>query len=183
MISINKASRPLAMFDYSDDGKNVVVRLMQHGDKFSVTEKIADEWLANISMQALSGQYDPQWVAQFKLEYEAFKSGNELPREGMPIRTWAAIRREQQTRLIALNITTVEDLAGVPDSNLGVLGLDGRVLRDLAKNTLDKGGDLAKRLSDAEQSGREKDEIIKRMEDRLAALEKDKTLTLPKKAA
>lgn len=183
MISLAQSRRPLAMFDYSDDGKNVIVKLMQHGDKFSVTEKIADEWLAHISNQALQGLYDSQWVAQFKLEYEAFKTGNELPRQGMPIRTWAAITREQQTRLITLNITTVEDLAAVPDSGLGTLGLDGRVLRDLAKNTLDKGGDLAKRLSDAEQSMREKDDIIKRMEERLAVLEKDKTLHVPKKAA
>lgn len=173
-VSIQAARRPMAMFDYSDDGKNVIAKIMQHGDKFTVTEKIADEWLAHIKMQALQGQYDPTWAAQFDLEYQAFLKGNELPREGTPIRTWAAISREQGTRLIALNLPTVEDLAAMPDSSLGTIGLDGRYLRDLAKNFVDAGkgvGALEKRLADAEHSGREKDEQIGRLEQRLAALE------------
>ena len=186
-VSINAARRPMAMFDYSDNGQQVIVRIMQHGDKFSVTEKIAEEWLDHINREALSGRYDPAWVAQFKLEYEAFLKGNELPREGTPIRTWGSISREQGTRLISLNITTVEDLAAYPDSGLGTIGLDGRYLRDLAKNSLASESGMAataKRLADAEQSIREKDDIIKRMEERLAALEakepKRETLSLKK---
>ena len=183
-VSMAQARRPMAMFDYSDDGQKVIVKIMQHGDKFSVTERIADEWLDHINREAMGGRYDPSWVGQFKLEYEAFLKGNELPREGTPIRTWGSITREQGTRLIALNITTVEDLAAYPDNGLGVIGLDGRYLRDLAKNSLSAEGSTAKRLAEAEQSIREKDDIIKRMEERLAALEakepKRETLSLKK---
>lgn len=186
-VSIAQSRRPLAIFEYSDNGQFIIAKIMQHGDKFSVTEKNAEEWLAHISQEALQGRYDPAWVTQFKLEYEAFQKGNELPREGTPIRTWGAITREQQTRLISMNITTVEDLAAFPDAGLGNLGLDGRVLRDLAKNTLEKGDDLAKRLADAEQANREKDAQLKRLEDRLAAIEagqtKRETISVNKKAA
>lgn len=190
-VSINAARRPLAMFEYSDTGAYVIAKIMQHGDKFAVTEKPAEEWLAHIHGEALGGRYDPTWVAQFKLEYEAFLKGNELPREGTPIRTWSAISREQGTRLIYLQITTIEDLAAIPDSGLGSIGLDGRYLRDLAKNVLssrDDGSALAKRLADAEQKTREQDAQITRMAtqlDELKALmpEKRETLHAKGKAA
>lgn len=187
-VSLAQARRPLAMFDYSDNGKRTIVKIMQHGDKFSVTEKDAEDWLADISQKALQGQYDATWVAQFKLEYEAFLKGNELPRDGTPIRTWGSISREQGTRLVTLNIVTVEDLAAYPDSGLGTIGLDGRYLRDLARNFLDSNKGVAataKQLADLEQSNRDKDETIRRMEERLAALEQPKPekLGLPKKAA
>lgn len=161
------------MFEYADNGQHVIVKLMQHGDKFSVTEKIADEWLAHIHTEALQGRYDATWVAQFKMEYEAFLKGNELPREGTPVRTWGAITREQGTRLIGMNITTVEDLAAMPDSGLGNLGLDGRYLRDLAKSTLEQAGGgavQAKKIADLEQRDRENTATIQRMEQMLAEL-------------
>lgn len=187
MVSIAQARRPMAIFDWADNGQHIKVTIMQHGDKFSQTEKVADEWIKHIEQEALAGRYDPSWVAQFKLEYEAFQKGNELPREGTPIRTWGAITREQGTRLISLGITTIQDLAAWPDSGLGTIGLDGRYLRDLAASTMEaqRGeGALAKKLADAEQLTREQAEQIKRMEARLEALEGDKkTLHVPKKAA
>lgn len=187
-VSIAKERRPLAIFEYSDNGQHVIAKLMQHGDKFSVTEKIADEWLAQIHQRALQGMYDPTWVAQFKLEYEAFLKGNELPREGTPIRTWASITREQATRLIGMQITTVEDLASMPDASLGNIGLDGRNLRDLAKNFIEAGqgaGGMAKKLADLEQSDRDKTATIERMAAQLAELkaqQPDRTLHAKKAA-
>lgn len=189
-LSINKERRPMAMFDYAENGKFVIARIMQHGDKFSITEKNAEEWLAHISQQALEGRYDPTWVAQFKLEYEAFLKGNELPREGTPVRTWGAISREQSLRLISLNITTVEDLAAYPDSGLGIIGLDGRFLRDLAKSTLQAGTGgpaMAKKIAELEQADRENKDTIKRMDAQLqemkALLPKERETLHAKKAA
>lgn len=186
MVTIAAAHRPMAVYDYADDGKYIKVTIRQHGDKFSATEKNADEWLSHISREALEGRYDASWVAQFKLEYDAFLKGNELPRDGTPIRTWGAISREQGTRLIGMSITTIEDLAACPDSGLGDLGLDGRYLRDLAKNFLDSGkgtNAMAKKLADFEQLNRDQADTIKALSDRLTALEKDKPMGLPKKAA
>jgi hypothetical protein len=182
-VSINQARRPMAMFDYSEDGKHVIAKIMQHGDKFGVTEKIADEWLAHIEKEAAMGRYDASWVAQFKAEHAAFLKGNDLPREGTPILTWAAITREQIKRLISLNITTVEDLAAFPDSGLGTIGLDGRTLRDLARNVVDAKthgvGEIEKKLADAEQRERDLKATVERMDARMKELE----AALPKKKA
>lgn len=183
-ITLAQVRRPLAMFDWSDDGKYIKVTIRQ--DKYGAHEANADEWLAKITQQAADGQYDHNWVAQFKAQYDAFINGNELPDDGTPIRTWALISREQGTRLITIGIRTIEDLASTPDGELGTIGLDGRNLRDLARSFLesDKGSAaLAKKMADLEQSNRDKDDQIARMSERLTALEKDKPMGLPKKAA
>ena len=91
--------------------------------------------------------------------------------------------------MIALNLTTIEDLAATPDSGLGGIGLDGRYLRDLARSTLESrsgGAELAKKLAAAEQTARDQGEQIKRMEAQLAelkALLPDRTLHVPEKSA
>ena len=97
-------------------------------------EKPAEEWLEQIRGKASKGEYPPEWAVQFRLQYEEYLKGNELPREGTPTITWQMATREQQLRLKALGITTVEDLALTPDSGLNQIGLDGRVLRDTAKS-------------------------------------------------
>lgn len=116
-------------------------------------EKVAEEWIAQIKRQAMQGMYPLEWANHFELQYKAWQEGHELPREGTPIRTWAMIaKQEPRRRLQALNVHTVEDLAAVPDSGLGMLGLDGRYLRDMARAWLaeakEKGAN-AKDLADA----------------------------------
>ena len=106
--------------------------IMQHGSKDCV-EKPAEEWLAQIRQRAIDGTYNPQWAERYRLQYEEWKKGNELPREGTPVKTCALFNGEQAKRLVALGITTVEDLAQIPDQALGGIGLDGRVLRDMAR--------------------------------------------------
>jgi hypothetical protein len=115
-------------------------------------EKIADEWLADKHKQSLNNLFPVEWVQLFRAQFEAFKQGHELPRDGTPIKTWAMCTREAGTRLLACGITTVEDLAEFPDSNLSVIGMDGRYLRDMARGWIneakDKGAN-AKALADA----------------------------------
>lgn len=149
--------------------------IMQHGSK-DVTEKNADEWLAHLNMQVREGRYNSEWYTRFKLQYEEWQKGNELPREGTPIKTWHAVNREQAIRLVAMGIETVEDLAAMPDSSLGNIGLDGRYLRDLAKNHITAGvkGIDVKRLTDLEQQNRELAETVKQLSDRLAAMDSPK---------
>jgi hypothetical protein len=122
-----------------------------HGSK-DVVEKVAEEWLAQIKQKALAGDYPSEWLSHFELQYKEWRKGNDVPREGTPIRTWQMCTGEQRTRLIGNGITTVEDLAQFPDSGLGAIGMDGRYLRDLARNWIteakDKGAN-AKALADA----------------------------------
>lgn len=159
--------------------------IMQHGSK-DVVEKDAEEWLKQIEQKAIDGTYSPDWAQRFKMQYEQFCKGNELPRHGTPIRTWPAPNREQVIRLQAIGITTVEDLAAIPDSGLQNIGLDGRYLRDLAKNYLEdsKGaGLMAKQLADLQQTNRDQKETIERMQASIAALEAALPKTLHAKKA
>lgn len=108
------------------------------------------------------------------MQYEAWKKGEELPLDGQPIKTWAALNKEQIARLIALGYYTIENLAACPDTTLAMIGLDGRYLRDLARKTLEPTGIHAKQIADLEQSNRDKDETIAALMGRVAALEKVK---------
>jgi hypothetical protein len=129
----------------------VMACITPHASKDCV-EKPAEEWLAQIKSKAAKGEYNPEWVRFFRASYDEWKLGNELPREGTPVKTWQLTTREQTSRLIALGLRIVEDLAAVPDSGLGEIGLDGRYLRDLARNWIQEGKDkgvTARALADA----------------------------------
>jgi len=115
-------------------------------------EKVAEEWLAQIREKAIRGQFNPEWVSRFKMMYDEYLKGNELPREGTPVQTWSQLTKEQARRLKSIGLTTVEDLALQPDSALGQIGLDGRYIRDLAKAWIGEAKDkgiIARELADA----------------------------------
>jgi hypothetical protein len=137
-------------------------------------EKEAEDWLKDKHAQALNGAFPLEWVTLFRAQFEAFKQGHELPREGTPIKTWAMCTREAGVRLIAAGITTVEDLAEFPDSNLNVIGMDGRYLRDLGRGWIneakDKGAN-AKAVADANVKIGTLEETISRQAERLQRLE------------
>ena len=186
---MTKETPPFVRFEYQEHGRDVekskeagrpipfikpMVIVMQRGSKDEWVG-IADEWLAEKHKAASEGTYPPQWVDQFKRQYEAFLKGDELPLEGTPIKTWSAVTREQVIRLIAANIRTVEELAETPDAALMTqIGLDGRVLRDTARAFIAEGkaaGGAAVKIAALEEANRGKDDIIKRLEARLAAVE------------
>ena len=136
-------------------------------------EKPAKEWLDQIRQKAINNLFRMDWVQMFTAQYEEWLKGNEVPREGEPIRSWSMISREQRERLHFQGITTVEDLAAVPDGGLHYIGMDGRTLRDTAKAWLAEGKDKgvnARRIADLETTVREQHEIIQRQETQLREL-------------
>lgn len=151
----------------------ILALITPHGSKDCV-EKIAQEWIDSIHQKSLSGDYDPQWVDHFKRQFAEWQKGHELPRDGTPVKTWAMATREQITRLIGNGITTVEDLAAFPDSNLAVVGMDGRYLRDLARGWIteakDKGAN-AKEIADANVKIDGLEQTVKRQADQLNRLQ------------
>src|SRR5271170_7688117 len=56
------------------------------GSRDSV-EKFAETWLSEINDKAARGEYNPEWASRFRLQFEEWKKGHELPREGTPIMT------------------------------------------------------------------------------------------------
>lgn len=192
--SVGKDTPPFVRYEYMEYGIDLEASktssapiprvipfafVMQKGGK-DCHEAVAEEWLATKKQQAMAGQYPSEWYNHHKLAFDEFLKGEELPRHGIPIKTWPAPTREQVLRLQALGVTTVEDLADIPDSGLQNIGLDGRNLRDLAKNYLaeSKGaGALAKQMADLQETVRQQNETIQRMLANQAALEAQ----LPKK--
>jgi ubiquinone biosynthesis protein UbiJ len=66
-------------------------------------------------------------------------------------------------------------LAAVPDSAIGEIGMDGRVLRDMAVAELQAKRDLSplvKEVADLREDKRRLEEVVERLETRLEALEK-----------
>jgi len=71
---------------------------------------------------------------EFREQVEKFKAGtgvNDLG--GTPLKQWPRIDRGLAASLAALNVHTVEQLAGISDGNLQNIGHGGRELREQAK--------------------------------------------------
>lgn len=119
-------------------------------------------------------------------EYRRYTSGNSTPISGTPLEAWAQIARAQVYEFKALNIFTVEQLAGVPDSfGHNIMGFQG--LRQKANAFLQaaKGQSEFDRMQ-TELKTRDDEiarmkanegataELMKSMSERLAALEGDR---------
>ena len=136
-------------------------------------EFIALEFIERKGKEARDGRYDHSWVSAFKAGYDAFVAGKELPREGTPIMTWERILKSRR-EVLAQRFPTVEDLAATPDSMLGDIGMDGRVLRDMAAADIQSKKDLSpvvKALADANETVRRQQDQIDKLSARLDALD------------
>ena len=58
-------------------------------------------------------------IDRFPRHYEAFKKRVEMPIEGTPLVEWPVISRSLAEELSFMNVKTVEQMAAIPDSNLG----------------------------------------------------------------
>ena len=78
---------------------------------------------------------DPE---RFPRQWQQFKNKQEQVQDGTRIEEWPPLKKSQVLELKAQGVHTVEHIAGLSDNNLGVLGLEARRLRDLARAFLDK---------------------------------------------
>lgn len=152
------------------------IQILPHGHKGEPLEFFADEFLERKGREAREGRYEHSWVSEFKAGLTAYRAGKEIPRSGTPLITWERILKSRREQLVH-RYPTLEDLAAVPDSNLGEIGMDGRVLRDMARDELQAKRDLSplvKQLADAREENRMLKEVVERLETRLSALEDDR---------
>lgn len=144
-----------------------------HGHKGDPTEFFADEFIERKGKEAQRGIYNHAWVSEFKAGLAAFREGNEIPRHGTPMITWERILKSRRMQLVN-RYPTIEDLAAVPDSSLGEIGMDGRVLRDMAKADIQAKKDLSpvvKELADTKEENRRLQEQINTLTARLDKLD------------
>lgn len=153
------------------------IMITPHGHKGDPMEFVADEFIERKGTEARAGRYDHSWVAEFKAGLSAHREGKEIPRHGTPIVTWERILKSRRDQ-IAQRFPTLEDLASVPDSSLGDIGMDGRVLRDMARGDVQAKKDLSpvvKELADANELIRRQQEQLDKLNARLDAMESEDT--------
>ena len=149
------------------------ILITPHGHKGDPIEFFADEFIERKGKEAREGRYDPSWVTEFKAGLAAFRDGKEIPRHGTALITWERILKTRRVQL-AQRFPTVEDLAAVPDSSLGDIGMDGRVLRDMARGDVQAKKDLSpvvKELADANETIRRQQEQLDKLTRRLDAMD------------
>ena len=152
------------------------ILITPHGHRGDPMEFFADEFLERKAKEAREGRYDHQWVQEFKQGLANHREGKEIPRHGTPLITWERILKSRREQLVK-TFPTIEDLAATPDSNLGTIGLDGRVLRDMAKADIQAKKDLSpvvKELAETKEENRRLQEQIEKLIRRMDALDEDK---------
>jgi hypothetical protein len=138
-----------------------------HGHKGDPFEFLADEFIERKEREAREGRYDRSWVKEFK-------EGREIPRHGTALITWERLTKSRREQLVA-RFPTVEDLAAVPDSSLSEIGMDGRVLRDMARGDIQAKASLSpvvKELALANETIRQMQSQMETMQQTITALQK-----------
>jgi hypothetical protein len=103
-------------------------------------------WLNQLGIDAVNGRIPADWVESYKKAYEAWKQGQELPLDGIPIKGWGVASPAQQETLIKLHILTVEQLSAVNDEGIRRIGMGGVDLKHKADawlKSLKKSGGVA----------------------------------------
>lgn len=126
------------------------ILITPHGHRGDPLEFFAHEFIERKGHEARNGAYDHTWVAQFKEGLKLHLEGKEIPREGTPLILWERILKSRRQQLVQ-RFPTLEDLAAVPDSSLGDIGLDGRSLRDMAKDDIQAKKDLSPVVKELEE--------------------------------
>lgn len=89
-------------------------------------------------------------------EYEAFKKGQEVSLEGMPIEQWSVLKRSMVLELKALGYQTVEQIALMNDHAVQRIPMFGRRLKELAEACIDDSKAMAI-VTKAQAEGEKKD--------------------------
>lgn len=98
-----------------------IVKITVPGQK-DIVERYAEDWLADLQVQAENGRIPSEWPDKFADAYARWKKGQEMPLDGTPIRGWNVLSPAIQETLILHGILTVEDLAAISDEAVRAIG-------------------------------------------------------------
>lgn len=90
-------------------------------------------WLKKNDDDERNGRIKTQWRDSWKRAYDAWKSGQELPLDGHPIKGWGVISPAQQANLLTIGIKTVQDLAKANDEGVRRIGMGAVDLKNRAQ--------------------------------------------------
>lgn len=113
------------------------------GSKDRIPRKV-DEWFASLEQAVAEDRFAPEWLARYKVQYEAWSKGQEIPAFGTPIKTWPVPGPAQIRALLACGVTTIEDLAQANEETISRIGMGGRSLKARAADWLASAKDVGK---------------------------------------
>jgi len=89
-------------------------------------------WLKKNDDDERNGRIPASWRDKWRQAYDAWKSGQELPLDGHPIKGWGVISPAQQANLLQVGVKTVQDLAAANDEGLRRIGMGAVDLKNRA---------------------------------------------------
>lgn len=95
-------------------------------------EKEVKDWLVELDEHVRNNRMPPRWRDGYRAQYEAWKKGEELPVDGVPIKGWAMLSPSQQANLLQIGVRTVEDLAQMNDEGMKRYGMGALDLKTKA---------------------------------------------------
>lgn len=154
------------------------------GSKDRVERKVK-EWFEHLEQQVREERFDAVWLDRYKREYDAWKSGREVPTNGFPVAQWPAISPAQLEQLRHLRVLTVEDLAAANEETISRLGMGGRALKQRAAEWLSAAagtGKVAEELSALKVANQDLAERNASLQEQLTAISKQLEALSPKPA-
>lgn len=113
------------------DVEYVIITAPYSEGKENIHRKVSD-WMPYLEQEVRAGRMPVEWVDRYKLQYQKWKEGQELPPDGTPIKGWGMISPAQQEMLVHIGILTVEELAQVNDTGMRAMGMGGQDLKNKA---------------------------------------------------
>ena len=107
-------------------------RSREEGRPIFVEQEYVEIRIAGDNKNIVNRKVTQRDIDRWPKLYEHFKSGREQTMEGTPVKEWMSLSVTRALELQAINIHTVEQLSEVPDSNLHMIGMDGRELKTKA---------------------------------------------------
>lgn len=109
-----------------------IVTVRQIGATDSVIFEV-ERWLRDNDAAVKAKRLSPDHARQYAHMYELWKSGQEMPVEGTPIKGWAVISPAQQETIIRAGVRTVEDLATMNAEAAGKIGMGAVMMKNRAQ--------------------------------------------------
>lgn len=102
-----------------------------------VVEKRATDWLADIKRKSMVGQYNREWAERFEKMYQLYKTDQELPVHGTPLKMCPAFTPAEIKQCEALNIRTLEEAAAMNEPAMANGGMGMRAIKQRALTMLE----------------------------------------------
>lgn len=136
------------------------------GSRDTVERPVAD-FITDWNKRAQDGALPYTWVQDLEKGYQFWLKNEEPPVSGTPIKGWPLLSPAQQRVILNAGIRSVEDLAQLPDSELGVIGVGAQDMKQRAKSWIaaaSDGGKLAAENAELRSQLATANEAIARLE-------------------